>query len=262
MKYRTLFFYLTGLVMLLPISLFASTAIDGGEVRFFGYVVDVSPKWRWQVASTNQHWIVDIADARRNGSYLFFDLRDKGPLPFLEGHLYKVAPRGGPGFSPQISFAGNGATLSLIDGDSLTDQKIRVSVPVIDLESGQEVGMLNFTLEQGIGISLGNQYEGGPVSSGIFLAGGESVTQARVERLSSGLMSRLSSLILMNQNLQGGMSAASNGKVLHQSVLSAANVMNIAAAYASSLSEFELQLPALGTPYHWQARLAVTVTVP
>ena len=93
------------------------------------------------------------------------------------------------------------------------------------------------------------------------LASGDSVTQPQPQTLSRGLMARLSGLILMNQGAGSGMSAVSNGQTLNQSVLSGGNVMNIAAAYASSLSDFELQLPATGTPAHWRARLAVTVTV-
>lgn len=48
----------------------------------------------------DQTWAVDTADARTANEQLVFDLRGKGSLPFLEGHLYEVAERGGPGFTP------------------------------------------------------------------------------------------------------------------------------------------------------------------
>ncbi|EBU7005290.1 TPA: fimbrial protein [Salmonella enterica subsp. enterica serovar Kintambo] len=261
MKYRTFFYSLSGLAMLLHASLATAGVLDGGEVRFTGYVTDESPKWTWQIASTDQRWTVDTADAQRSGDSLLFDLRDRGHLPFLEGHLYKIADRGGPGFSPRISFSSNGAPFTLTQGGSLTDQRFRASVPVTDPENGQVVGALSFTLEQGLGISLGAQQDGGPRVSGMSLAGGDSVTQPRPQALSRGLMARLSALVLMNRGAGSGMSAVSNGQTLDQAVLSGGNVMNIAAAYASSLSDFELQLPASGTPAHWRARLAVTVTV-
>ncbi len=47
----------------------------------------------------DQTWAVDTADARTANGQLVFDLRGKGSLPFLEGHLYEVAERGGPGFT-------------------------------------------------------------------------------------------------------------------------------------------------------------------
>lgn len=238
-----------------------SNVLDGGEVRFTGYVTDESPKWTWQIASTDQHWTVDMADAQLSGDSLQFNLHDRGPLPFLEGHLYKMADNGGPGFSPRISFSSNGTPFTLTQGGSLTDQRFRASVPVTDPESGQIVGALSFMLEQGLGISLGEQQDGGPQVNGMSLVGGSSVTLPNPQTLSRGLMARLSTLILMNREAGSGISAVSNGQTLSQLVLSGGNVMNITAAYASSLSDFELHLPATGTPAHWRARLAVTVTV-
>ncbi|EBN6656810.1 fimbrial protein [Salmonella enterica] len=261
MKYRTFFYSLSGLVLLLQTSLATAGVLDGGEVRFTGYVTDESPKWTWRIASADWCWMVDTADAQRSGDSLLFDLHNRGVLLFLEGHLHKMADRGGPGFSPRISFSSNGAPLTLTQGGSLTDQRFRASVPVTDPENGQAVGALSFTLEQGLGISLGAQQDGGPQVNGMSLAGGDSVTQPQPQTLSRGLMARLSGLILMNRGSGSGMSAVSNGQTQNQSVLSCGNVMNIAAAYASSLSDFELQLPATGTPAHWRARLVVTVTV-
>ncbi|HCK1382164.1 TPA: fimbrial protein, partial [Escherichia coli] len=55
--------------------------------------------------------------------------------------------------------------------------------------------------------------------------------------------------------------AVDNGQVISQGVLADGRVMNLAAAYASVVSDFELRLPAEGTPAAWQAGLNVTVTV-
>lgn len=69
--------------------------LDGGEIRFNGFVTDEAPKWTWQVAAHDQTWRVDTANARIENKELVFNLRDKGSLPFLEGHLFEVAERGG-----------------------------------------------------------------------------------------------------------------------------------------------------------------------
>ncbi len=74
--------------------------IDGGEIQFHGFVTDEAPKWTWQIGSSEQSWAVDTADARVESGQFIFDLHDKGSLPFLEGHLFEVAERGGPGFTP------------------------------------------------------------------------------------------------------------------------------------------------------------------
>ncbi len=86
---------------LAALALFYSAApragiLDGGEIQFHGLVTDEAPKWTWQVGSPDQTWAVDTADARTANGQLVFDLRGKGSLPFLEGHLYEVAERGGP----------------------------------------------------------------------------------------------------------------------------------------------------------------------
>lgn len=252
---------------ILPLAIFfytswaAAAVLDGGEIRFQGYVTDEAPKWTWQIASQDQSWTVDTADARRVGNTLHFDLQNYGLLPFLEGHLYQVVDRGGPGLSPHITFSSQGHSFTLLQGASMTDQRFRAFVPVTDPESGLEVGELRFSVEQGLGVVLGPQSEGGPAIKGMSLAEGESITQVQSATLSSALGSRLSSLILQNREFSSDMTASSNGQRLNQSLLSASNVMNIAAAYASSLSDFELMLPASGTPARWRARLAVTVTV-
>ncbi|EOA8951398.1 fimbrial protein, partial [Salmonella enterica subsp. enterica] len=120
---------------LAALALFYSAApragiLDGGEIQFHGLVTDEAPKWTWQVGSPDQTWAVDTADARNENGFLVFDLRSKGTLPFLEGHLYEVAERGGPGFTPFITFSSNGQPFSVTAGGSTTAQHFRASVPV------------------------------------------------------------------------------------------------------------------------------------
>ena len=93
------------------------------------------------------------------------------------------------------------------------------------------------------------------------LVSGQSVTDVQSGTLPQGLKSRLSALLLMNKGFGNGMSAADNGQVISQGVLADGRVTNLAAAYASVVSDFELRLPAEGTPAAWQAGLNVTVTV-
>ncbi|EDQ5792124.1 fimbrial protein, partial [Salmonella enterica subsp. enterica] len=88
----------------------------------------------------------DTADARTESGQLVFDLRGKGSLPFLEGHLYEVAERGGPGFTPFITFSSNGQPFSVTAGGSTTAQHFRASVPVRNPENGHVAGQLSFTL--------------------------------------------------------------------------------------------------------------------
>ncbi|HHH6318728.1 TPA: F4 (K88) fimbria minor subunit FaeH, partial [Escherichia coli] len=77
---------------IISVALFYSAAphadiLDGGEIQFNGFVTDEAPKWTWQISSPDQTWSVDTADARTENGQLIFNLRDKGALPFLEGHL-------------------------------------------------------------------------------------------------------------------------------------------------------------------------------
>ncbi|RMA79670.1 MULTISPECIES: F4 (K88) fimbria minor subunit FaeH [unclassified Enterobacter] len=235
--------------------------LDGGEIQFNGFVTDDAPKWTWQISTPDQSWAVDTADARSENGQLVFDLRDKGALPFLEGHLHEVAERGGPGFTPFITFSSNGQPFTVTEGNSATAQHFRASVPVRDPESGNVAGQLFFTLNQGMAVSAGRQEDGASVPAGMSLVSGQSVTEVQSGSLPQGLKSRLSSLLLMNQNFGNGMSAVDNGQVISQGVLADGNVMNLAASYASIVSDFELRLPAEGTPAVWQAGLNVTVTV-
>ncbi|HFP5223378.1 TPA: F4 (K88) fimbria minor subunit FaeH [Escherichia coli] len=235
--------------------------LDGGEIQFNGFVTDEAPKWTWQISSPDQAWAVDTADARTENGQLVFNLRDKGTLPFLEGHLHEVAERGGPGFTPFITFSSNGQPFTVTEGNSSSAQHFRASVPVLDPETGNVLGQLSFTLNQGMVVSTGRQEDGVSVPAGMSLISGQSVTDVQSGRLPQGLKVRLSSLLLMNQNFGNGMSAADNGQVISQGILADGRVMNLAAAYASAVSDFELRLPAEGTPAAWKAGLNVTVTV-
>ncbi|EFJ8421405.1 fimbrial protein [Escherichia coli] len=251
---------------LMSIILFYSAApradiLDGGEIQFHGFVTDEAPKWTWQVGASEQFWTVDTANARTENGQLVFDLHDKGSLSFLEGHLFEVAEHGGPGFTPFISFSSNGQSFTVTEGNSATAQHFRASVPVSNPENGQVTGQLYFTLNQGMAVSAGVQDDGALVPAGMSLVSGQSVTNVHSDNLPRELKSRLSSLLLMNQKFGGGMSTVDNGQVISQGVLSDGRVTNLAAAYASSVSDFELHLPAEGTPAQWQAKLNVTVTV-
>lgn len=238
-----------------------ASELDGGEIQFNGFVTDESPKWIWQISSSDQIWAVDTADARTENGQLIFDLHKKGVLQFLEGHLQEVAERGGPGFTPFITFDSNGQPFAVKEGSGTTAQRFRASVPVRDPETGNVSGQLSFTLNQGMAVSAGRQEDGVSVPAGMSLVSGQSVTDVQPGTLPQGLKARLSSLLLMNQNFGNGMNAVDNGQVISQGVLADGRVMNLAAAYASVVSDFELRLPAEGTPAAWQAGLNVTVTV-
>lgn len=103
----------------------------------------------WQISSPDQTQAVDTADARAENGQLVFNLRDKGALPFLEGHLHEVAERGGPGFTPFITFSSNGQPFTVTEGNGTSAQHFRASVPVRDPETGNVSGQLSFTLNQG-----------------------------------------------------------------------------------------------------------------
>ncbi|EGT2545643.1 F4 (K88) fimbria minor subunit FaeH [Salmonella enterica] len=235
--------------------------LDGGEIQFNGFVTDEAPKWTWQISSADQTWVVDTADARTDNGQLVFNLRDKGALPFLEGHLHEVAERGGPGFTPFITFSSNGQPFTVTEGNGTSAQHFRASVPVRDPETGNVSGQLSFTLNQGMAVSAGRQEDEASIPAGMSLVSGQSVVNVQPGSLPQKLKARLSSLLLMNQNFGNGMNAVDNGQVISQGVLADGRVMNLAAAYASSVSDFELRLPADGTPAAWQAGLNVTVTV-
>ena len=258
--YEIVFYPLVSMVLFFSLASYADI-LDGGEIQFNGFVTDDSPKWTWQISSPDHTWAVDIADARTENGQLVFNLRDKGALPFLEGHLHEVAERGGPGFTPFITFSSNGQPFSIKGGIGTTAQRFRASVPVRDPETGNVSGQLSFTLNQGMAVSAGRQEYGASVPAGMSLVSGQSVTDVQSGTLPQGLKARLSSLLLMNQYFGNGMNAVDNGQVISQGVLADGRVMNLAAAYASVVSDFELRLPAEDTPAAWQAGLNVTVTV-
>ncbi|EAT2902209.1 fimbrial protein [Salmonella enterica] len=258
--YRVLFSAIISVVLFYSAAPHADI-LDGGEIQFNGFVTDEAPKWTWQISTPDQTWSVDTADARMERGQLVFNLRDKGALPFLEGYLYEVAERGGPGFTPFISFSSSGQPLTVTEGSDTTAQRFRASVPVRDPETGSVSGQLSFTLNQGMAVSVGRQEEGVSVPAGMSLVTGQSVTEVQPGSLPQGLKTRLSSLLLMNQDFGYGMSAVDNGQVISQGVLADGRVMSLAASYASAVSDFELRLPAEGTPVAWQAGLNVTVTV-
>ncbi|WP_096968608.1 F4 (K88) fimbria minor subunit FaeH [Escherichia coli] len=251
---------------IISVALFYSAAphadiLDGGEIQFNGFVTDEAPKWTWQISTSDQSWAVDTADVRTENGQLIFDLRDKGVLPFLEGHLYEVAERGGPGFTPFIAFSSNGQPFIITEGSGTTAQRFRASVPVRDPKSSNMVGQLSFTLNQGMAVSAGRQEEGVSVPVGMSLVSGQSVTEVLSGSLPQEMKKRLSSLLLKTQNFGIGMSAVDNGQVVSQGMLADSRVMNLAASYSSAVSDFELRLLAEGTPATWQVGLNVTVTV-
>lgn len=258
--YKSIFFTLMT-VFLFYYSASHAASLDGGEIQFNGFITDDAPKWTWQISTLSQVWDVDSADARTENGMLIFDLRDKGAFPFLEGHLHEVAERGGAGFTPFISFSSNGQSLTVTEGSSSSAQHFRASVPVRDPEAGRVLGQLSFTLNQGMAVSSGIQEDRIFVPAGMSLVSGESVTKVRSDSLPQRLKNRLSSLLVMNRYFGNGMSAVDNGLVINQNVLADSRVMNLAASYASDVSDFELMLPAEGTPATWQAGLNVTVTV-
>ncbi|MEE7413221.1 F4 (K88) fimbria minor subunit FaeH [Escherichia marmotae] len=258
--YETLFLALISMVLPFSLTSYANI-LDGGEIQFTGFVTDEAPKWTWQISSPDQTWAVDTADARTENGQLVLDLREKGALPFLEGHLYEVAERGGPGFTPFITFSSNGQPFTVKDGSGTTAQRFRATVPVRDPETGNVSGQLSFTLNQGMAVSAGRQEDGASVPAGMSLVSGQSVTDVQPGSLPQRLKNRLSALLLMNQNFGNGMNAVDNGQVISQGVLADGRVMNLAAAYTSAISDFELRLPAEDTPAAWQAGLNVTVTV-
>ncbi|ELH6301890.1 fimbrial protein [Escherichia coli] len=260
MKIKTFISALMTVVFFYSLSIQAEI-LDGGEIQFNGFVTNESPKWTWQISTPDQSWIVDTADARTENGQLIFDLHAKGALPFLEGHLHEVADRGGPGFTPLITFSSNGQPFTVMEGNGTSAQRFRASVPVRDPESGNILGQLAFTLNQGMVVSIGKQEDESSFPTGMSLISGQSVTDVQSATLPQRVKARLSSLLLLNKNFGNGMSGVDNGQVISQSVLSDGRVVNLSASYASEVSDFELRLPAENTPSAWQAGLNVTVTV-
>ncbi|EBP2552155.1 fimbrial protein [Salmonella enterica] len=238
-----------------------SVILDGGEVQFSGVVIDEAPKWTWQLSSIDQFWEIDKANAHLKNGKLIFNLRNKEPLPFLQGHLREIAQRGGPGFSPFIIFSSSGVSFSVKNGGKTTLQNFRTSVPVRNPETGNIVGKLFFTLEQAMAVSTDNQAQGIYIPHGMSLVKGLTVTDVQSGKLKPELKKVLSSLLLLNKGLSNGMSIVDNRQVISQGILTNIQVTNIAAAYASTISDFELHFPAEEIPSQWQVALNVTVNV-
>ncbi|NAJ28347.1 fimbrial protein [Escherichia coli] len=197
--------YKSLLSAIISVALFYSAAphadiLDGGEIQFNGFVTDEAPKWTWQISSPDQTWAVDTADARTENGQLVFNLRDKGSLPFLEGHLYEVAERGGPGFTPFITFSSNGQPFTVTEGNGTSAQHFRASVPVRDPETGNVSGQLSFTLNQGMAVSAGAQEEGTAVPAGMSLVSGQSVTDVQ----SGTMVAKFSLMVLSLMKLLNG----------------------------------------------------------
>ncbi|MDI2145875.1 fimbrial protein [Pseudomonas sp. ITA] len=245
-----------------------ATVLDQGEVEFSGYVIDEAPRWLWQVASPDQVWNVDVADAHLDaqGNQVFV-LQDKGSLAFLEGHLKKVADRGGAGMTPVISFSSEGAPLTpAAGGGSAQDTRWRASVPVRNAQTGEFAGQLSFTLEQGMVLAQGNtlpSLDGGTDRklglSGMALVAGDGGQSGEVP---TALMSRLAVLMGMNNGVEtASVPLKWQGERIDRQVLADSHVPQLAAAYASQLSNFTLSWPQDKVPSHWRASLNVTVTL-
>lgn len=244
-----------------------AAVLDQGEVEFSGYVIDEAPRWTWQIASPDPVWNVDVDDARVDpqGSQVF-SLKDKGALAFLEGHLKKVADRGGAAMTPVISFMSDGAPLQMAaGGGSSQDARLRASVPVHNADTGESIGQLSFTLEQGMVLAQGKTLPA-PGSqdrslglSGMALVSGDGGQSGEIM---PSLMSRLSVLIGMNNGSEhAGIPLVWKGEFVPRQVLADSHVPQLAAAYASQLSDFTLSWPQDRVPSRWRASLSVTVTV-
>lgn len=245
---------------------FAAT-LDQGEVEFSGYVVDEAPRWLWQVASPDQVWDVDVADARPDAQgNQVFSLQDKGTLAFLEGHLKKVADRGGAGMTPVISFSSEGKSLMPLAGGSTQDTRVRTFVPVRNAQTGELVGQLSFTLEQGMVLAQGHalsSLDGGTDRklglAGMALISGDGGQSGDVP---TSLMSRLAVLMGMNNGIEtAGIPLTWQGEHISRQVLADNHIPLLAAAYASQLSNFTLSWPQDKVPSRWRASLNVTVTL-
>lgn len=242
--------------------------LDQGELEFSGYVIDEAPRWLWQVASPDQVWDVDVANARLDAQgNQVFSLPDKGTLAFLEGHLKKVADRGGAGMTPVISFSSEGTPLTPVaGGGSLQDTRLRASVPVRNAQTGELAGQLSFTLEQGMVLAQGHALPtlDGETDrhlglSGMALVSGDGGQTGDVP---TSLMSRLAVLMGMNNGVEtAGIPLTWQGEHIPRQVLADSHTPLLAAAYASQLSNFTLSWPQDKVPSNWRASLSVTVTL-
>ncbi|WP_270827339.1 fimbrial protein [Aeromonas sp. Y318-1] len=255
------------LYALLPLLALAATSdaaravvLDQGEIAFAGYIVDEGPRWVWQMASSDQVWDVDTDDAHVDvRGWQIFSLSGRGSLPFLEGHLRKVAERGGVGMTPSVTFSANGVVLSTGTGPLVT----RTAIPVKDVQTGEAVGQLAFTLEQALVVAQGR---GAPDEASadrdLGLAGMALVTEAVSGAPGPTLAARLSTLMGMNEgSAQVSMPLTLQGERVSRQVLADNRVPMLGGAYASQLSDFELSWPQESVPAQWRATLNVAVTI-
>lgn len=243
-----------------------AAVLDQGEVEFSGYVIDEAPRWAWQIASPDLVWDVDVADARPDAQgNQVFSLKGKGDVPFLEGHLKKVADRGGAGMTPVMSFMSEGAPLSVAAG-SVQDAHFRASVPVRNADTGETAGQLSFTFDQGMVLAQGTHLPAIEGSSDRHLGlTGMALVAAdggQVEEIPAPLMNRLAVLMAMNGNSEvAGIPLTWKGEHVPRQVLADSHVPQLAGAYASKLSDFTLSWPQDKVPSRWRASLSVTVTL-
>lgn len=235
--------------------------IDGGEIRFQGLVTDNMPKWSWRVSSPEQFWDVDIRDARKEGDELIFNLKNRRTIPFIEGHLYEVASHGGANLTPYVTYSSGKQPLFSIDGGNTTRQLFRASIPVWDLDKNKKAGSLEFTIEQALAITSRVQKENSLLTKGMFLVSGENISEVNPDRLSPELLNTLSELLMMNKNYGNEMSVTKQSKVIPQRIILDGRVKNIAAAFSSVLSDFELHFQPEMVPRRWHATLNVTIEV-
>ena len=234
--------------------------LDQGEVTFSGYIVDEGPRWLWQLASPDQVWDVNTDDARLDArGWQVFDLSGQTTLPFLQGHLRKVATRGGAGMTPTVSFAADGAPLSLAAGPGGN----RTAIAVKDVETGEAIGQLAFTLEQALVVAQGQVTPNADSHDRhLGLTGMALVAEGAGQAVSAGLASTLTTLMTMNEGYQlAGIPLTLNGEQVPRQVLADNRVPLLGGAYASQLSDFELSWPQEQVPSQWRATLSVSVTI-
>ncbi|RWS36681.1 fimbrial protein, partial [Erwinia amylovora] len=118
-----------------------------------------------------------------------------------------------------ITFSSGVQPFLVSGGGSTRPQQFRASVPVRDPNSGNTVGQLFFTLDQGMAVSGGYQKEGIMLPAGMSLVSGESVTGVQTATLPQGGMNRLPALLLMNRGVAHGLNAVCSGQVTSQRVL-------------------------------------------
>lgn len=250
------------LLLLLPCLIGAAhgAVLDQGDIELSGYIIDEGPRWVWQLASPDQVWDINADDARLDArGWQVFSLPGQRALPFLQGHLRKVATRGGAGMTPTVNFSADGAPLVVGAGAGAS----RTAIVVNDAETGESIGKLAFTLEQalvvaqGRGTSSADSHDRYLGLRGMALVG-EGVGQG----VSAGLASTLTTLMTMNEGHQlADIPLTFDGEQVPRQVLADNRVPLLGGAYASQLSDFELSWPQERVPSQWRATLSVSVTI-